>query len=156
MAKKPKDLLALVAKLGLLVEINCNNGLNMYQLKKSRLGPVKRVISVSRSPKEFITTPQAAVHALCVDIAHELGHYLIATAGRRRRPDYGIPENAEGIPQWDLDEAKAVLVEHYLRAAHGLKFKKDPLRDKAMRAVANKWWREQGKNEIQLKLSLFA
>jgi hypothetical protein len=63
------------------------------------------------------------------NLAHELGHFLIAPLGRRFKKDYGIPPNE---PDWTrLDEMKAKLIEEYLLRYFGfarrIKLLKDPL-----------------------------
>lgn len=103
-------------------------------------------------------------HTVAKSLAHELGHFLIAPLGRRYRKDYGIPvghrsERAEF--NWDLDEAKAVLVENHLLIAcgyrrRGMKIQKDPLsfmrrrglRFRKIRVEAHRWWRACGRAMI--------
>lgn len=97
-----------------------------------------------------------------LDVAHEMGHFLIAPKSRRYRKDYGIPTNVYrlGVEQgtWDFDEAKALLVEHFLLEKFGHPFKKNPLRTASGRFqvhanAARKWWRTEGKLSIIIQLA---
>jgi len=84
-------------------------------------------------PIEFARNPKWFEERVAKNLAHELGHFLIAPPGRRYRRDYGIPpiggRTAEMVIKWDLDEAKAILVEHFLYRRCGFRFRipKEPL-----------------------------
>jgi hypothetical protein len=96
-------------------------------------------------------------------LAHELGHFLVAPVGRRYRKDYGIPSSNSShasTDKWDLDEAKANLVEEYLLQKFGfakrLRIKKDPIR--FLRDIPSyrfhyrdawAWWRKGGEAYIK-------
>lgn len=94
------------------------------------------------------------------DVAHELGHFLVAPKSRRYRKDYGIPAQARGADRarWDMDESKARMVEHFLLARFGYSFKKDPLRlaDSHYQAKeVRRWWRTEGKLSVIVQLAGF-
>ncbi len=101
-------------------------------------------------------------------LAHELGHLLIAPLGRRYRKDYGIPVGTRSVAahsRWELDEAKARLVENYLLKEYGfstrMRLLKDPIASyrkatdfrRHLRKKAWQWWREEGEEYIVKELS---
>jgi len=117
-------------------------------------------VSCSMNPLAF--SPSQFISSMTWDVAHELGHYLIAPSSRWNRKDYGIPKitadrSERSKSYWDLDEAKAYLVgEHiYNLLYNGKSFKGNPLASKARRAAhraksaeAMKWWKAEGKSMV--------
>lgn len=114
----------------------------------------KRIITIYTHPRSMIQFPTLSLELVGRELAHELGHYLIAPKGRRHRRDYGIVGFGE---KWDLDEAKAVLVEHELLRFFGAKkVLKHPLSRvllasfiKKQKKPALRWFDEQGKEMVR-------
>lgn len=113
----------------------------------------KRIITIYTDPRSMIQFPTLSLELVGRELAHELGHYFIAPKGRRHRKDYGIVGFGE---KWDLDEAKAILVEHELLRFFGAKkVLKCPLSRvtlafsiKEQKKSAIHWFNEQGKEMI--------
>jgi len=107
------------------------------------------MITLGISPRLLVRRPEMGVRYLASQLAHELGHYLIAPKSRRRRKDYGIPPDSTSA-FWTTDETKARIVEHYIRAYFGDPTAlKDPIRRFArnrrsmgdLKAI-RKWWQD--------------
>lgn len=114
-------------------------------------------------------TQRALGTIIAKKVAHELGHFLVAPPGRKYQQDYGIraygKRSEKSMEFWDLDEAKATLVEHQLLRHFGFegrtKLLKDPLcnmrrlsRLRVCRKKAWQWWRSEGKRAFEESLLL--
>jgi len=114
--------------------------------------------------KGFIQShPRNLNNNLARDLAHELGHYLIAPKTRRNRKDYGIPishrRGEKSNHYWDLDDAKADLVGHELLREFGfgsrITIGKDPISSLRSGSTveiykeAHAWWKSsEGSTKI--------
>ncbi len=84
------------------------------------------------------------------NLAHELGHYLVAPKGRRHHVDYGIRDNSRFA---DQDESRAIFIESYLLSHFGFK----PRTNFNHRTDEDvKWWKEIGKPRIETLLDVLA
>jgi hypothetical protein len=118
----------------------------------------KGTISLVVNMRTLVSKPETLARILGAQLAHELGHYIVAPKSRRRLKDYGIP-SASSAPYWLLDEAKARVVEHHLRRHFGDSHAmKDPLRlsrfSRTRKAIAV-WWRDTGRATVEQELNLF-
>jgi hypothetical protein len=108
------------------------------------------------------TTPQAITNNVARNLAHEIGHWLVAPKGRRYRKDYGIKGDTL---RWDLDEMKARIVEHFILQHFGfgdrIKILRDPIwrwrnsrstQHRQMRREALRWWQAEGQAQVQKEL----
>lgn len=97
----------------------------------------------SKDPKKYFIS----------QIAHELGHFLIAPKSRRYKENYGIPPNVRR-DYWDLDEVKAQLVEFHLLQYFHLTNRKyiERFGSDWMHEEAKVWFKEVGKKKIDLIL----
>lgn len=142
-------------KLDVKFDSNPDHGPSLNQDKKYQ-------IVIPASVSSILRDINVAKSWLGRDIAHELGHYLIAPKGRRHRLNFGIPPKRYNVPrpQWDLDEAKAILVEHALLRHFGGKMAlKHPLRMRVLlesvrsqSKKANTWFEKEGKAMLQQAL----
>lgn len=63
---------------------------------------------------------------ICSFALHEIGHFIITPKQRRRRKDYGIPDNKNGRNfKYSLEEVKATMIENELRRLFGFSYKKN-------------------------------
>ena len=68
-------------------------------------------------------------------VLHEIGHLWVAPRSRRNKRDYGCPPNAAESPHWELEEAKAMLVEHRLGELLRIQQNKDPFHNRTINYV---------------------
>lgn len=118
MKKKPSTfkvskLLYFARSLGLRVKIGGDEG-SYTPSNRNHEG----TITIHVNARTLIAQPEEAAITVGRDIAHELGHYFVASKARRRRKDYGIPPGAS-TPYWEEDETKARLIEHCIRRCFG-------------------------------------
>ncbi len=101
-------------------------------------------IAVGYSPLHAFTTEQVAER-----VAHEIGHYLAAPPSRRRRPDYGLDDDAydESPGFYWTDETKAVFIEGEVRRRMGLPKLRRHLTDYVSENM-RVWWK-QAKPAVQ-------
>lgn len=150
-----RRLLHVIAKLGLALRSGSEMGFHKHVITVEV--PLRSILRQRRGSRSL------EAH-LCLDIAHELGHYLVAPPGRRHRKDYGIPSyrgrSDASHRRWDLDEVKAVVVSHWLLAQLGFGKEtgvlKQPLRTvtfgAACRLEVSHWWRTEGREQITKEL----
>lgn len=89
----------------------------------------------------------------CLFALHEIGHFIITPKQRRRRKDFGIPNNIIGNRKYDFEEIKATMVENELRKLFGFKYSKKLYSNANVSSqfiIDNKkkimqWWNEEGK-----------
>jgi len=154
------DLVALykfVNNLDLTIRIRSHLVSSFYTDKE--YGKSLKIIQIDIGVKEFFLYPSQCRAYMFRQITHELGHYLIAPPGRRHREDYGIPKenkrNSSTHSKWDLDEVKAQIVENHLSGKFGGKYLKYPISKNKLQlslrphiSVANRWWKEIGRDKI--------
>lgn len=126
-------------------------------------------IIVSIKPWTVMRTPEKAAMWIAWELAHELGHYLVATPIRRRMNDYGISADHKRTEaqakRWEIDEAKATLVEHYLRKHFRdaraqvnplVRYRKKSLERRGIDVTALlQWWADSGKALVDAELVAF-
>lgn len=122
-------------------------------------GGSNREITIDVPAKTLAIKPDEAIYWFYKDLAHELGHVILAPKGRRFRKDYGIKNGIRrsyrSKLKWDFDEAKATLIEHHLLNFVGLKYLKEPLgKLLGQKAKVNKWWKIDGEQMVDILLSL--
>lgn len=164
-----KKLLHVVERLGLQLQPGKEMG---FHTERGHLSHI-HIITVE-VPLRTILRQLSGLRRLSVEgymsanIAHELGHYLVASPGRRHRKNYGIPSyrgrSDASQRRWDLDETKAVVVAHWLLAACGFGkeagVRKQPLRTisggslnvRACRLEVSHWWRTEGREQVTQEL----
>jgi len=119
---------------------------------------VRHEIQIELRPKDlFHMSGSDLQDSIGRNLAHELGHYIVAPKGRRHRKDYGIPGTS--TKRWAIDEGKAILIENYLLKRFGfgcrMRLLKYPVRSNRHRSVREhhreieKWWREDGERKIK-------
>lgn len=107
-----------------------------------------------RPTKLFIKDSKRIFWAFAIEVLHDCGHLIVAPEERRDRPNFGIPEDAEGVEEWDIEEMKACLVEQELCDLLQIskRFKRNLFRDNRFRHLCRgqekeirQWWRDRGK-----------
>ena len=147
-ARMLQSLLQLAKHFDIRVEFGREQEFNAEPRSMRRKNYHHNKITLSMHPQR-LTNLNCAYEA-SKDLAHELGHFFAASPGRRYRRDYGIPpETIHARPYWDLDEAKARLIENYLLKRFGGKSVLRPLRNvrgglKTVQPKAELWWRKEG------------
>lgn len=135
---KLKKILGLAKGLGVSVQSNSVNS-------EYKPGPFNRVIFVLiNNPAYLFSNIDESIEALRRDLAHELGHFLVATKRQRRLKDYGIPPRRPSMSEktkekWDLLDEKASLVaqeiSNILDLGHELSF--------TPKLAAWQWWEQE-------------
>jgi hypothetical protein len=153
-----KQLLRFANSLGLRVDLEGSGDATYAPSKRNWEG----TITLTTSIRMLVSQPETSVRYLGSQLAHELGHYLVAPKSRRRKKDYGIPP-ASSAPIWTTEETKARIVEHYLRKRFGdPRAFKDPIKRFARNRrsmgdlkVIKAWWDETGLAMVNEELRLF-
>jgi hypothetical protein len=110
----------------------------------------KGVITLYTRPKDVALRPGYASVDVVQNVAHEIGHYLVAPTSRRHRKNYGINRNFghRDSDYWDLDDMKARFVERELMRACGMKHHLTYLMVGQHRKPAALWWEQEGKHLV--------
>lgn len=164
-AKKCEQVYRLARSLGLNIDLGTEQKFHTYR----KYGETHRQITLNTTFRGFLFQSEREPHRILLgltqDLAHELGHYLIAPKGRRHRKDYGIPSERQRSEvshrRWEVDEMKATLVEYALLRHFGLEeelcLRKDPLRLRQyprnpFRKEAARWWKTEGPATIAARV----
>jgi hypothetical protein len=138
--KKKEWLFRVANSLGCKVVFEPNWQENAYQ---------NGTISLDFHPSQVVKEPEKQATLIAEALAHELGHFVVAPAGRRYRKNYGILNTITRDSQyWELDEAKARMVEVALLRHVGIKGNGlQDLTQEYQRRVSL-WWEKEGKHLV--------
>lgn len=132
-----QKILKLASHLGIRVRFGDEN---KYYIKRLRFSKQK-IIQIAVKPEMLLDN--SGFRFMTQDLAHELGHYVIASPEQKKRIDYGIPakrtKNTEY--KWDLIDYKATLIEQVILDKLGVR-RSTVTQTSDIIKKGTIWWRE--------------
>lgn len=160
------DIESLARSLGLLIQFGTNT---KYVYRKNKNNSQGYAV-IQCSPFDLVWAPERIFIRLERDIAHEIGHYLLASDKQRKKTDYGIPnfETRKSNKNWDVNDLKAMLIERFIIESMGTGRKVCQNHEQRMKSAvfdkknfdksyhkAMTWWEKEGEQMMKDLLAKF-
>ncbi len=146
----------LVQNLGLFIRLGTRPSTASFYHKGDKF-----IIQINGGGSYLFSNPIRFRTLAAQELAHELGHFIVAPKRRRFKKDYGIPDerNSRTTQQnnyWLVDELKAQFVERHLLRYYKIPSKKNYFKiypageiNPKLYNKALTWWNWGGKIKVQ-------